>query len=104
MAEEAIRGAPHVRHVLGMRADAPENAEYRLDEERRLHEPAVGEVAQRVEMADVVALDLEARVVRAARFEDVLDVLERVLEDALVGAGEVRPLPVVLELAVAPEH
>jgi hypothetical protein len=37
------------------------------------------------EVPDVVALDLEARVVRAAGVEDVLDVLEGVLEDAVVG-------------------
>jgi hypothetical protein len=67
-----------------MRADAAEDAEHRLDEERRLDEAAVGEVRERVEMADVVALDLEARAVLGAGRQDVLDVLEGVLEDAVV--------------------
>src|SRR2546430_2565906 len=55
-------------------------------------------------MADVVALDLEARVVVGAGLQDVGDVLEAVLEDALVAAREVGLFPVVLELLVAAEH
>jgi hypothetical protein len=62
------------------------------------------EVRGGVQVADVVALDLEARAVLAARGQDVGDVAEGVLEDALVGAREVGLLPVVLELLVAPEH
>ena len=41
----------------------PENAEHRLHEQRRLHHTAVDEMPQRIEMADVIALDLEAGVV-----------------------------------------
>jgi hypothetical protein len=33
LAEEAVGGAPHVQDVLGMRADAAEDAEDRLDEQ-----------------------------------------------------------------------
>jgi hypothetical protein len=47
-------------------------------------------------VADVIALDLEARVVFAARLEDVGNVAERVPENAIVAVGELRPLPVVL--------
>src|SRR6267142_1036295 len=89
VAKEAVGGALHVHHVLGMRADAAADAEHRLDEERRLEQPPVDEVRRHVEVADVVALDLEARVVLRARLEDVGDVLERVLEDAVVRPGEV---------------
>jgi hypothetical protein len=32
-AEEPVGGALHMLHVFGMRADAAENAEHRLDEE-----------------------------------------------------------------------
>src|SRR4029079_6511514 len=81
-----------------MRADAAENAEYRLDEERRLDDAAVGEVAQRVEMADIVALDLEAGAIVGAGGEDVLDVGEGVLEHASARALLIRPLPVMFEL------
>jgi hypothetical protein len=84
VAEQAIRGALHVRDVVGMRTDAAEDAEHALDEERRLDHAAVEESARRVEVADVVALDLEARAVVGARGQDVLDVLERVLEDPVV--------------------
>ena len=87
-----------------MRADAAEEAEDRLDEERRLDQPAVDEMRQRVEMADVVALDFEARAVLGAGGEDVGDVLEGVLEDAVVRAFEIGALPVVLELLETVQH
>src|SRR5436190_19487792 len=93
-----------MRDVFRMRADAAENAEHGLDEERRLHQAAIGEMTQRVQVPDVVALDLEARAVRATGVEDVLDVLERVLEDAIVRSREVGALPVELEFAIAAEH
>src|SRR6266853_5123039 len=67
VAEQAVRGALHVHHVLGMRADAAADAEHRLDEKRRLHELAVEEMRRCIQMPDVVALDLEAGVVAAAR-------------------------------------
>src|SRR5205085_2404600 len=104
VAEKAIGGALHVEHILGMRADAAADAEYRLDEERRLEQAPLDEVRRDVKMPDVVALDLKARVVLGARLEDVGDVLEGVLEDALIRPGEVGLLPVVLELLVAAEH
>ena len=98
VAEQPVGGALHVRDVLGMRADAAEDAEHRLDEERRLDQPAVGEMGERVEMADVVALELEARAVVGAGRQDVLDVLEGVVEDAVARGLEMRPLPVELEV------
>src|SRR5688572_24153810 len=104
IAKKAIGGALHVDDILGMVADAAADAEHRLDEKRRLDEPAVDEVRRGVKVPDVVALDLEARAVRAAGLEDVGDVLEGVFEDAIVGASEVGLLPVVLEVFVAPEH
>ena len=52
----------------GCGADAAEDAEHRLHEQRRLDQAAVEEMPQRVEMADVVALDLEAGVVARRRW------------------------------------
>src|SRR2546430_13062225 len=86
------------------RSDAAADAEHRLDEERRLDELAVEKMRRCIQVADVVALDLEARVVAAAGLKDVGDVLEAVLEDAVVASREVRLLPVVLPFLVAPEH
>ena len=65
-----------MRDVLGMGADAAEDAEHALHEERRLDQAAIGEMGERVEMADVVALDLEARAVLGAGRQDVFDVAE----------------------------
>ena len=54
-------------HVLGMRADAAQDAEHGLDEQRRLDQPAVEEMGEVVEVADVVALELEPGAVLARR-------------------------------------
>src|SRR5262249_57867520 len=59
---------------------------------------------QRVEVADVVALDLKLGAVLGAGGEDVFDVREGVPEDALARAFEIWPLPFVLEALVAGEH
>jgi hypothetical protein len=67
--------------VFRMRANAAKQAEHRLHEEGRLHQPAVGEVGEIVEMGDVVAFELKARAVVVAGRQNVLDVLERVAED-----------------------
>ena len=93
-----------MRHVLRMRADAAEDAEDRLHEEGWLHQTAIDEMGQRVEMADVVALDLEAGAVLGAGGQDVFDVLEGVLEDAVLRACEIGLLPVVLEVLEALQH
>ena len=67
VAEQAVGGALHVHHVLRMRADAAQDAEHRLHEQRRLHQAALEEVREVVEMRDVVALELEAGVVVRSR-------------------------------------
>ena len=104
IAEEPIRGALHVGDVVGMRSDAAEDPEHALDEQRRLDHTALQEMRGRVQVADVVALDLEASPVVGTRGEDVLDVLERVLEDAVLRSRKVRPLPIELERREALEH
>ena len=72
VAEQLVGDALHVDDVLGIGADAAENAEDRLHEQRRLHQLAVEEMRERVEMADVVAFELEARAVALAEvLEDV---------------------------------
>ncbi len=69
-----------------------------------LTRPRSAKWRERVEMADVVALDLEAGAVLGAGREDVFDVGEGVLEDALARALEIGLLPVVFEGLLAGEH
>jgi hypothetical protein len=85
-----------VQHVLEVRADTAADPEHRLDQQRRPDAATFGDLRRRKQVADVIALDLEARVVFAARLEDVGNVAERVPENAIVAVGELRPLPVVL--------
>ena len=94
-----------MHHVLRIRADAAEDAEDRLHEERRLDELAVEEVGEIVEVADIVALELEAGAVGVAELlQDVFDVLEGVAENVVARVLEMLPLPGVLEVGIAVEH
>ena len=91
--------------VLGIGADAAEDAEDQLDEQRRLDQAAIEHVGEVVEVADVVALELEAGAVALADLlQDVLDVLIGVAEDEVARALERGRLPVVLPGLVALEH
>ena len=74
IAEQAIGRALHVQCVLGMWTDASADAQDGLDKERWLHQAAIEEMRGRVEMADVVALELEPRAVAAAPAQDLGDV------------------------------
>ena len=65
-----------------------------LHEQRRLHQAAIEEMREVVEVADVVALELEARAVAGAGRQDVLDVLEGVAEDEVARVLQMLPLPV----------
>ena len=98
VAEQPVGDPLHVHEVLDVGADAAEDPEDRLHEQRRLQHPAVQEVGEVVEVAGVVALELEARPARPDLGDDRLDVGERVLEDEVRRVLEVGLLPVVLEL------
>src|ERR1022692_2380172 len=104
VAEQAVRGALHVHDVVRVATDAAQNAKNALNEKWRLDQRAIEKVARGIKMADVVALDLEARPIRRARGEDVLDILEGVLEDAIVGRREVGLLPIELPLFEPLQH
>src|SRR5258708_7662900 len=104
VAEQAVGGALHVQHGLRVRPDAAADAEHRLDEKRRLHQAPLEKMRRGIEMADVVALDLEARFILRAGLQDEGNVLEAVLENSVIRTREIRPLPGVLELLVAAEH
>ena len=65
--------------VFGIGADAAQDAEDRLHEERRLHQPAIEEMGQVVEMADVVALELEARAAALAQILQTCSISLKVL-------------------------
>ena len=79
--KQAVGRSLHVQQILGIGADAAEYAEDGLHEERRLHEAAIEEVREVIEMSYVVALELEAGAVCAHRFQQALDVGEGITED-----------------------
>ena len=105
LAEQLVGDMLGMREILGIGADAAEDAEDALHEERRLDQLAVEEMGEGVEMADVVALELEARAMRLAEMlQDVFDVLEGVAEDEVARVLEMDTLPIVLELLVLGQH
>src|SRR6185312_5188802 len=87
-----------------MRADAAENAEHSLHEQRRLDEPALQEMREIVKMGGVVALELEARAGAAQRAQHKLDVLVGVAEHEIARILQRRALPILLELLEAAKH
>src|SRR5271156_6206986 len=97
VSEQPVGGLLHEHEVLGLGADAAEDAEYRLHEEWRLNELFVDEVSQIVEESDIVAFVLESRTMLfAEHFEDSLDIAKRVAEDEIVAPLQVWLLPVML--------
>src|SRR6266404_5154650 len=77
LAEQLVGDPLHMREVLRVGTDAAKNAEDGLHEERRLHQLAVEEMRECVEMADIIALKLELGAAALAQLlEDVLDILE----------------------------
>ena len=70
-----------MKHIFRVRPDAAQDAEHRLDEKRRPHQPAFQEMGEIVEMRSVVAFELETGAAIAQCVQDELDVLERVAED-----------------------
>ena len=97
VAEQPIRRFLHEEQVRPFGPDAAQNAEDRLNQERRLDDLAVQKVGQVVEMADVVAFVLEpGAVVLAERLDDAFDVLEGIAENAVLRAPEIGLFPIVL--------
>ena len=96
--EEPIGRAAHVQHVLDVRADTAENSIDGLHKEWRLDQSALEEVGERIEVPDVVALELEPRALLGQFEDDLLDIGKRVAKDPAARAFEERSLPVVLEL------
>ena len=87
-----------------MRADAAEDAEHGLHEERRLDQPALEEVGEIVEMGRVVALELEARAGVAERPQHELDILVGVAEHEVARIFQRLSLPVVLKGLETVQH
>src|SRR5690625_3633057 len=82
LAEKLVRDLPHVHEILWIRTDSAENAEDRLHEKRRLHQLAVEEVRQVVEVPDVIAFELEAGSTPLAQLlKNLLDILEGITKN-----------------------
>src|SRR3546814_20346807 len=87
-----------------MRPDAAEQAETRLDEQRRLHQSFLVEIVQIVEVAGIIAFEFIARAGCVECIQRKTNVLEAVAEDEVMAALQHRRLPLMLELLEALEH
>ena len=96
VAEQAVGGLLHENQVLLFGADAAEDAEDGLHEERRADQPPVEEMGEVVEMAGIVALELEAGAVRFSQIlENALYILECISEYEVVRAPKIGLFPIV---------
>src|SRR5690606_11043027 len=101
IAEQPVGGTLHVDHVFRMGANAAEETEHALDEEGWLDEAAIDEMGDRVEVADVIALDLESCAGLRTGSKNPLDIGKGVLEHPVARAFEIWTLPVMFELREA---
>src|SRR5215471_16394576 len=87
--------------IFRIGADAAEDPEDRLHEQRRLNQPAIEEMSQIIEVADIVALEFEPDAATLPQIlQDPLDVLEGVAEDEVARHFEMPRLPRVFEFLV----
>ena len=97
--EELVGDAPGMHEIFLVSADTTKNTEDRLYEERWPDQAPVKEVGQRVEVADIVALEFETHsMIFTKNLEDVLDIFERVAENKVSRVFQVAPLPVMTEV------
>ncbi|MCP1750254.1 hypothetical protein M2241_004758 [Bradyrhizobium elkanii] len=61
-------------------------------------------MSRRVEMADIITFDLEARARGAASLQNMLDISERVAEDNISRILEIWSFPFMPEFGEATEH
>src|SRR5262245_23849599 len=87
-----------------MRPDTSQNTEHRLDEERRLDQPALEEMRQVIEVRGVVAFELEARAGVPQGRQDELNILVGVAKDEVARSLQRRPFPIELEVLEPAEH
>ncbi|AGP51969.1 hypothetical protein M271_01665 [Streptomyces rapamycinicus NRRL 5491] len=92
-----------MRKVVQVSAHTAQHAEDHLHEEGRFDPPLVDEPGEVVQVAEVVALELEPGAVCPAQLlHDVLEIGEGVLEDQVARRLEEVGLPVVFPLVVLP--
>ena len=94
-----------MHQIVEIGSDAAKNAEYHLHEERRLHPSLVNQPGQIVEMAEIIAFELEFRSMALAKFlHDIFQIGKSVPEDEVAGHVEELRFPVKLPLAVFVRH
>src|SRR5204862_7036904 len=93
--EQPISNTPHVQEVFGIGANAAANPENALDQERRLESPPLNKIGQIIEVADVIALELETRPAAIAKcaYQGV-EHGERIRVNRSVALFEIGSLPV----------
>ena len=104
-AKELIRFLVQEHEVILLGPHTAQNAEYHLNEERRLDQALIDEPFDVVEVAQIIAFKLELRAVVAAQFLNrIADGAEGVREDEVLGHLQKRAFPVVLKLGVLLKH
>src|SRR5450830_526251 len=94
-----------MKKMLRMCADAAADTEDHLDKEGWLRQRAFGEVCERIQVTDVIALELEARAMSLAEApKNAFDVAKGIAEDDVVAAPNVVLLPIKIPLSILVGH
>ena len=95
VAKQLVRQRDQMVERIGVRPHPAQHAKHELYEDRCLYHAPIDEMAQHVEMADIVAFELEPRAALLPhQSQDLRDVARRVLEHQIIGAAQKRFLPV----------
>src|SRR5205085_8010588 len=94
VAEQLVRCALHEREVIDVAADAAQNAEYQLQEDRRPEHAAVDAMREIIEVSDVIAFVLEfGPFTLAHELRYLFDIPEGIAENVLIGGEQILLLP-----------
>ena len=94
IAKQLVRGFFGEQQIAWLRADAAQNTEDRLHEQRRLDNLAVQAIGQIIQMPDIVTFEFEPRAVAFTKLlDDARDIFKRVAENEIVCVFQIRLLP-----------
>src|SRR6266567_116501 len=100
-AKQPIGHLANVGDIPRINANAPAEAEYGLNDQRRRQQSSLGKIGDIVKMADVVTFAFKARSVAADLLNDALDHLFGIDVNATLGAVEQLDLPIVLPISIS---
>ncbi|MNP20859.1 hypothetical protein D3C76_1134530 [compost metagenome] len=91
-----------MQDIFRVATDTTSKSEYGLNEQWRFQQSALQKVRGGIQVPNVIAFDFETGLILAAGLKNISNVFECVFENSIIASGEIRLLPVMLEVLEAP--